>query len=300
MIILWGQKTSQCSAWPTLGTYWDVANGWTETQAGQEEPLAGVTAETRSGDTDFIYGYAYLDNQFATEDSFGSQIDRYGFFQVFGDGTLSVDAVYTVEIFLDYDVGIYESLWAHAVVYTDLGYWDEITGEYVNLATDNQANCRSTLFEENGFYEYTGTLHIEAEYSDLVRGGFNISAQAGMHGVLPFHPVVIDIKPGSYPNCFNINGKGLIPVAINGSTDFNVYEVDVSSLHFAGLDVRIKGTEEPQCAFEDWNEDGYSDLVCHFIDNPDNWSPDDGSATLTGELLDGTFIEGTDSICIVP
>jgi hypothetical protein len=28
---------------------------------------------------------------------------------------------------------------------------------------------------------------------------------------------------------------------------------------------------------EDWNADGYLDLVCHFEDNPDNWEPGSGS-----------------------
>lgn len=121
--------------------------------------------------------------------------------------------------------------------------------------------------------------------------------------------VTIDIKPGSYPNCFNINGKGVIPVAILGSADFDVTQIDVSSLEFAGLEVRIKGNETPQCSYEDVSgdftspegaPDGYQDMVCQFVDNPDTWLPNVGTATLTGNLSDGTPIIGTDSICIVP
>jgi hypothetical protein len=41
-------------------------------------------------------------------------------------------------------------------------------------------------------------------------------------------------------------------------------------------------------------------MVCHFEDDPVNWTAGDSTATLTGSLLDGTAIEGTDSICIVP
>lgn len=112
--------------------------------------------------------------------------------------------------------------------------------------------------------------------------------------------VDIDIKPGSDPNCFNINGHGVIPVAINGSEDFSVYDIDVESLSLGGLVVRVRGNRGPLCSIEDWNEDGHPDLVCHFDDDPDNWVPGGDSATLTGALLDGTPIEGTDSICIVP
>lgn len=112
--------------------------------------------------------------------------------------------------------------------------------------------------------------------------------------------VNIDIKPGSDPNCFNINGHGVIPVAINGSEDFFVDDIDVESLSLGGLVVRLRGNRGPLCSIEDWNEDGYSDLVCHFEDDPDNWTPGGGSATLTGTLFDGTSFEGTDSICVVP
>ena len=40
--------------------------------------------------------------------------------------------------------------------------------------------------------------------------------------------VDIDIKPGSDPNCFNVNGNGVIPVAILGSANFDVTRVDDS------------------------------------------------------------------------
>jgi hypothetical protein len=111
---------------------------------------------------------------------------------------------------------------------------------------------------------------------------------------------LIDIKPGSNPNSFNINGNGVIPVAVLGSEAFDVTEIDVSTLSFAGLDVRVKGNGEPQCSIKDTNGDGYDDLVCQFIDDPDNWIPGDGTATLTGQLNDGTVFHGTDSINVVP
>jgi hypothetical protein len=112
--------------------------------------------------------------------------------------------------------------------------------------------------------------------------------------------VDIDIKPGSDPNCFNINGHGVIPVAINGSADFDVQDVNVFTLEFGGLAVRVKGNGVPQCSVQDWNEDTHPDLVCQFVDDASAWEPGDATATLTGELLDGTPIEGTDDICIVP
>jgi len=121
--------------------------------------------------------------------------------------------------------------------------------------------------------------------------------------------VGIDVKPGSDKNCLNMNGNGKIPVAVLGEQDFDVASIDQGSLSFAGLKVATKGKDRAQCSIEDVSgdftdpegaPDGHPDLVCHFLDNLDLWSPGEGEATLTGELTDGRLIEGTDTICLVP
>jgi hypothetical protein len=142
-------------------------------------------------------------------------------------------------------------------------------------------------------------LCVHSEWSDQIR------VLTPGTGIIP---VEIDIKPGSDPNSFNINGKGVVPVAILGSADFDVSDVDVTSLEFAGLAVRVKGNGSPQCSIEDVSganmpygePDGYEDLVCQFVDDAEGWTPGDAVATLTGNLFDGTAFEGTDSINIVP
>ena len=121
--------------------------------------------------------------------------------------------------------------------------------------------------------------------------------------------VLIDIKPGSDPNCFNINGHGVVPAAILGSADFNVAEIDITTPSLAGLAVRVRGNKGPLCHVEDVSgdfttpegaPDGYPDLVCQFEDDPANWLAGDDTADLTGTLLDETPFTGTDSICVVP
>ena len=112
--------------------------------------------------------------------------------------------------------------------------------------------------------------------------------------------VAIDIKPGSDPNCFNANGHGVIPVAVLGSAGFDVSNIDLNTLSFGGLAVRVRGNKGPLCSIDYSNEDAYLDLVCHFEDDASAWDPGDGDASLTGNLIDGTSFEGTDSICIVP
>ncbi len=113
--------------------------------------------------------------------------------------------------------------------------------------------------------------------------------------------VTIDVKPGSDPNCLNINGHGVIPVAVLGSAEFDVHTIDQTTLSFAGLEVRENEKGDLQCHLEDTNIDGYWDLICQFEDNATNWMPDsDTEATLTGNLLYGTAFQGTDSICLRP
>lgn len=114
--------------------------------------------------------------------------------------------------------------------------------------------------------------------------------------------VDIDIKPGSDPNCFNINGHGVIPVAIFGSADLDVLDIDLLSLKFGGLAVRVRGNKGPLCSFEFVDGDGFQDLVCKFEDDDSYWAPGDGTATVSGTTTtEPSFaFEGTDAICIVP
>ena len=62
----------------------------------------------------------------------------------------------------------------------------------------------------------------------------------------------------------------------------------------------MRGNKGPLCSVDYSNDDPYLDLICHFEDDSNMWDPGNGEATLTGNLSDGTPIEGSDSICIVP
>jgi hypothetical protein len=146
-----------------------------------------------------------------------------------------------------------------------------------------------------------GDGYLDIILSDWKPEGFNgLATPKVFYRINPVFSVNIDIKPGSDLNCININGHGVVPVAINGSENFSVNEIDVESLLFNGLSVRFRGNRGPLCSTEDWNNDGYLDLICHFEDNIDSWTIGRDSATLSGFLFDGTLIEGTDSICTVP
>jgi hypothetical protein len=172
-----------------------------------------------------------------------------------------------------------------------------------------QQSSKSTAFYLEGFDENGGGVWLDEIHNDCD----NPTAAGDPYNFIIVGPLVetiqIDIKPSSFPNCLNINGHGVIPVAILGSEDLDVTSIDTSTLRFAGLEVRVRGNKGPLCHIEDVSgdftypegaPDGYLDLVCQFEDDPDAWESGDGEGILNGELFDETPIEGSDSICIKP
>jgi hypothetical protein len=107
----------------------------------------------------------------------------------------------------------------------------------------------------------------------------------------------IDIKPGSYPNCFNSNGHGVIPVAILGSEEFDVTTLYPSTVQMDGQGVRVKGKSGKAGSYEDVNDDGFLDLVVH-IEDKGVYSPEDTMGTISAYSYDGVYFTGEDSICI--
>jgi hypothetical protein len=120
----------------------------------------------------------------------------------------------------------------------------------------------------------------------------------------------------SCPNPLNVKSKGVLPVAILGTEDFDVSTIDPASLLLQGVppiryeldDVGtpFNGVSDDDC--HDCTENGpdeFVDLVLHF-DSQDIvdaiGSVEDREClypTLTGTLLDGTPIEGTDPLLII-
>jgi len=112
-------------------------------------------------------------------------------------------------------------------------------------------------------------------------------------------PVVIDIKPGSDPNSINCNNeKGVIPVAILTTGDFDATTVDHTMVTFEGAgETHVhKQSGEPKRHEEDVDGDGDVDLVFHFRLGDTTLTCASTEGTLVGETLDGQAIEGTDSV----
>lgn len=105
--------------------------------------------------------------------------------------------------------------------------------------------------------------------------------------------VSIDIKPGDMTNSLNPRSMGKIPVAILGTSTFDVHTIDTSSLFFGAC-----GTESSysHASIEDVNRDGIADLMCHFNTQSSAIPCSATMAILNGTLTNGTHINGTDGI----
>lgn len=108
--------------------------------------------------------------------------------------------------------------------------------------------------------------------------------------------VDIDVKPGSEPNSTNLGSRGVIPVAILTTPDFDVASVDPATVVFAQPD----GASPVHDALEDVDGDGNLDLIMHFRTQETNIADDATEACLAGETFAGQAIQGCDIIRIVP
>jgi hypothetical protein len=177
--------------------------------------------------------------------------------------------------------------------------------------------------------KWVTTDRHEAAYIDNVQLSVQRSAKM----------VAFDIKPGSCPNPLNIKDKGgseendpkfgqnsggngdpgeskaVLPTAIMGTADFDVHEVDPATIRLLGTIAPVRWSYEDvgapadkaadACACSTVGPDGSGDLTLKF--NKATVVAALGPVedrqvielTLTGELCDGTPIEGSDCVVIV-
>jgi hypothetical protein len=132
--------------------------------------------------------------------------------------------------------------------------------------------------------------------------------------LVELEPIVlnVDIKPQSCPNPLNVKSKGVLPVAILGSADFDVHDIDIATIQLAGVDPNrsnyedvarpLVDADECECSTEE--PDGYMDLTLKFNTQEIVGAiglvadGDELVLELTGLLHDDTPITGADCVII--
>jgi hypothetical protein len=114
--------------------------------------------------------------------------------------------------------------------------------------------------------------------------------------------VLIDIKPGSFPNSINLGSAGVIPVAILSTPDFDApAEVNPDTIGLAGARVKLVGkSERSLCHHEDVNADGLLDLVCQVVTAGVMIEEGESVAVLEAETFGGVPVRGEDTVRVVP
>lgn len=151
------------------------------------------------------------------------------------------------------DPGIEDDPWEWVI---DWGDGTDMTG-----STDDQ----SAPIEASLQVCTAGTYTVELEVTDK-DGGVGTD---DLELTVPYVAVEIDIMPGTDLNPINLKKGGNVPVAILGSADFDVADVDPSTLVLGDesdpdTEISQKNNGAYEAYMEDVNDDGFMDLVAMF------------------------------------
>ena len=165
--------------------------------------------------------------------------------------------------------------------------------------------CTANNSGSFNFIAETGkTYYLQAGFARIGQVG---SIQLNLRQVSsPATDVSIDIKPGNKHNRIMIGagGSASVQVAILSTPDFNApQQVDKNSLTFGAIgdenSLRLRfliGT--PVCRARDVNHDRLKDLVCSFLIGKTGFKLGDTFGILKAQTVDGTLLEGRDSVVI--
>jgi len=148
------------------------------------------------------------------------------------------------------------------------------------------------LFSKD-FYEFRPGAHSLTIVATQIPTDLSDSTVAFRAATIPY----CDIKPGSYPNAINPKSKGVVPVALLGSPEVNVGDIDVATLAFGetppahDLSNPLVYTDHLQ----DVNIDGFMDLVSHYWVQDTIIKKGDTDAGIEA-VINGMFFTCADSI----
>lgn len=139
-------------------------------------------------------------------------------------------------------------------------------------------------------------LHELDARSGLILSSLEILPGTGVRGIEFefYHSPNLDISPGNVWNPINPQAHALIPVAILGSDNLDVEEIDVETLAFGpdgAMPFHPMGSD-----LGDVDHDGQLDLVSHYRTQHTGISVGDTEACVTGATLNGIPLRACDRI----
>lgn len=207
-----------------------------------------------------------------------------------------------IDAFADYDPA---KLWSGQTGMDLNGTYED--GDFIRLVTGPfpPAGDRSDHFAMNWFLPFPARdMAFRLSYTPL-------AAQE----------VAVDIRPQGCPNPLALPSNGYLPVAIAGTYDLDVYQIDQASIRLEGVPPMRSAFENVTTPFEpvtgkfyaldcsDYGPDGYDDLTLKFASDAviaaigdDVENRDVRILTLTGSLLPdfgGDEIVGEDVVVII-
>jgi hypothetical protein len=125
---------------------------------------------------------------------------------------------------------------------------------------------------------------------------WSIVTLVAYHSVLSLPPRKVSVA--AQPAALRVARAGVIPVAILGEPEFDVAEIDRTTLAFGpgGATPTHRSGGHPG----DANEDGVTDLVSHFDVKEVGLEIGDELVCATGNTFDGRAFEGCDAIRTLP
>ncbi len=189
--------------------------------------------------------------------------------------------------------------------------YDGVSGDFERVFTSGSQTMRpeDMVFLPDGDVLVANWESGYVSRHDGITGDFEgVFASNGRPNILmlasigpkPALDVMIDIRPGSEPSPINLKSKGSLPVTIYGSDEVDVSQIDLSSLLLQGASPQERGKSGNVASIVDQNGDLILDLNLKFDLEEMDIAPDALELILTGMLLDGTALGGSDEIRIVP
>ena len=147
--------------------------------------------------------------------------------------------------------------------------------------SDATAQAVQALIDQHGAM----SIHM----SVAIQGG-SIEVFSSVRGV------AMDIKSGDAQNALNLRSRGVIPVAILTTGEFDATSIDVSSLRFGATGNEAAAVRS---TFDDVDSDGDTDLLVFFRIKETDINCETLFTYISGVTTTDVSIAGTDSVAIV-